>query len=300
MLRRIFALRQILVWNLAVLLLLVVSAGFVARQHEKARKQCVAKCVDFDSCHGAPADHVESCQECEANADWHLPGWYRAFGWPDGVTAWALILTLIVIAAQTRVAAIPTEATRKAADAALDSAKAANAQIQMMKDKERARLRLELRPFDPKDGASVGYLVRGDVFITGSTQANVESTYLIASICRGKINDEVYRAPMSIPRVMEANIIPIEVVTPLLRGAALVHRESDDIRDVLRNESDVYCFGCIRYGDLFGQMWEYRISKKFVFRSYGIPLADGSDLASGWWADHGAKDANGEHRVHRE
>jgi len=118
MLRRIFALRQILAWNFALLALLAIPAGFVARQDEQARKQCEAKCVDLDSSNVTPADHVEDCQKCEANAEWHFPGWYRAFGWPNGVTAWALILTLTVIAAQTRVAAISAEAARISARAA--------------------------------------------------------------------------------------------------------------------------------------------------------------------------------------
>src|SRR5271157_2049542 len=116
--KRIFSLRQILAWNLALLALLVLPAGFVAWQHEIARKQCEAKCVNPDSSHVAPANHVEKCQECEANAEWHFPGWYRAFGWPDGVTAWALIFTLIAIAAQTKATAISAEAARISAKAA--------------------------------------------------------------------------------------------------------------------------------------------------------------------------------------
>ena len=122
MLRSIFTLRQILAWNLALLVLLAIPAGFVACQHEIARKRCEAKCIDSYAPHVSPANQIESCQECETNAEWHFPGWYRAFGWPNGVTAWALLLTLIVIAAQTRVAAISVEAARISAESSQNQA----------------------------------------------------------------------------------------------------------------------------------------------------------------------------------
>lgn len=47
----------------------------------------------------------------------HPPSWIETFTWPDGVTAWALLLTLLVIAwqsAETRAAAIATEASVEA------------------------------------------------------------------------------------------------------------------------------------------------------------------------------------------
>lgn len=42
---------------------------------------------------------------------WVPPNWYHIFSWPEGVTTWAVILTLLAIAEQ-------TSETRKAAEAA--------------------------------------------------------------------------------------------------------------------------------------------------------------------------------------
>jgi hypothetical protein len=47
-------------------------------------------------------------QENVPDAEEHPPSWFRFFRWPDGTTTWAIIFTLIAIAAQ-------TEQTKKAA-----------------------------------------------------------------------------------------------------------------------------------------------------------------------------------------
>lgn len=41
------------------------------------------------------------------------PSWHHFFAWPDGATAWAIILTLIVLADQTRQTARSTQATER-------------------------------------------------------------------------------------------------------------------------------------------------------------------------------------------
>ncbi|MGB8030086.1 MAG: hypothetical protein WCF30_10515 [Terracidiphilus sp.] len=92
---------------------ILVVAGFVASQDEKARQQCETKCVDFDTSQVSPPNHVENCQKCEADAEWHFPGWYRTFRWPDGVTTWALVLTLLTLAEQSRQTSISAKAAAR-------------------------------------------------------------------------------------------------------------------------------------------------------------------------------------------
>ena len=63
------------------------------------------------------------------------PWWHKLVAWPEGITAWLLVLTLGAIIWQ-------AWETRKAAQGAKDGAAAAMAQIQFMKDKERARIEI--------------------------------------------------------------------------------------------------------------------------------------------------------------
>ncbi len=60
-------------------------------------------------------------------------GWHKLVSWPEGITAWAILLTLGAIIWQ-------AWETRKAAKGASASADAAIIQIKTMKDRERARL----------------------------------------------------------------------------------------------------------------------------------------------------------------
>ncbi len=60
------------------------------------------------------------------------------FGWPNGITVWALMLTLMAIEEQ-------TTATEDAANAAYGSLSFAEAQMEMMREKERARLDVDAR-----------------------------------------------------------------------------------------------------------------------------------------------------------
>lgn len=60
----------------------------------------------------------------------HAPEWVQAFTWPEGVTVWALILTLMVIAWQSVETHASAEAARVAGQAALKQAELAEAAFQ--------------------------------------------------------------------------------------------------------------------------------------------------------------------------
>ena len=71
------------------------------------------------------------------------PWWHKLVAWPEGITAWLLLLTLGAIlwqAWETRKAAV---ATADSANAAYGSVRFAEAQWEMMKDKERARIEIK-------------------------------------------------------------------------------------------------------------------------------------------------------------
>jgi hypothetical protein len=92
-------------------------AIYVSHQYQKARGGCEKECAQAGNGARFSAVRHELCDECQQNAERNFPRWYRLFSWPEGITAWAIILTLIVIAEQ-------TSQTRVAAEAALLNAKA--------------------------------------------------------------------------------------------------------------------------------------------------------------------------------
>jgi len=116
----------------------LVFAFFVSGEYQKATEQC-----EQDRAHGKvsgspAAGQPENSNECEEYAERHSPGWYRVFRWTDGVTVWALILTLLTIAEQSRQTAI--------------SAKAAARGIEIQKIGQRAWLviRSAMKDYEPK------------------------------------------------------------------------------------------------------------------------------------------------------
>jgi hypothetical protein len=119
---------------LALLFVLIVAILGMSRYAETRKKK-----HQDDTSHiqrGAtitPDKASEGTKETDKTED--SPSWIDTFTWPDGVTMWALLLTLFVIAWQS------TE-TR-------DAANAANAQIKMMKEKDRARLAITPGGFSP-------------------------------------------------------------------------------------------------------------------------------------------------------
>lgn len=177
----------------------------------------------------------------------HPPSWIETFTWPDGVTAWALLLTLLVIAWQS------TE-TR-------DAAKSANAQIQMMKDKERARIAVDFPPsiLDLDDGpewtVGIGVVYAGTKIIVsnwGGTNAfNVTAKAQITETPGSPLLfDEV--SVLDIPVVLKSNINPLTVdVISLLKGV-------DHVAAVQNKSEILYLVGTITYDDIFEGSHETR------------------------------------------
>jgi len=117
----------------AVVAILVLSV-YVSRQDQKTRDQYKQKCAQLNDGMVSPASHREDCDKGADDAARHLPRWYQVFGWPEGITTLAILLTLVVIAdqtAQTKRAAIATEEAAKAGrDSAAASLKQANVAMQ--------------------------------------------------------------------------------------------------------------------------------------------------------------------------
>jgi hypothetical protein len=139
MLKRIFS------WRYLIAVVIILGGCiYVSRQDQKTRDQYEQKCNQLNASAVAPTGHYEDCDKGAENAARHLPRWYRVFGWPEGITTWAILLTLLALAEQTSQTRRAADATAETANAAYGSLTFAEAQMDLMKEEKRARLDLNV------------------------------------------------------------------------------------------------------------------------------------------------------------
>lgn len=260
----------------------------------------------------SPSAHDDHPQENAKKSEPASPRWFGFFNWPEGITAWAIFLTLFAIAEQTK-------QTKKAAEAALISANAASAQIgemrsqagilrrqiELMKEqsdlmvgKERAKLRIELEPFRPTRSSDERdiYSVVGSVSIYGYTEAFIVRTQIYAWISVDGIFNplpEWHFQITGVPSVVRAGTLPISFTTFVNAkdGPAM----ENEIVPVCEKRASIYCKAKIEFSDAFGQRWVLRLRRRFDFLWPSL-----APDAIGEWKDTGPPEDNGEYRVEDE
>ena len=81
-------------------LLVLAGIPLVAYQQHRAAKQYRAHRAEYCSTLVATPEQKEACEEEGTSAKDYLPWGYELFGWPEGVTTWAIIATGFFIAWQ--------------------------------------------------------------------------------------------------------------------------------------------------------------------------------------------------------
>ena len=76
-------------------------AVYVAVQDERATQQSAQKAEHLGSGVEASSD-ANHAKEHIRNSEGNTPSWFGFFRWPNGTTTWAIVLTLLAIAEQTR------------------------------------------------------------------------------------------------------------------------------------------------------------------------------------------------------
>jgi len=107
--------------------MLVVVLGlavFIARQDERAAQESAQKAADHQSAAAPTKTDEDHSKEDIADSERNGPSWYGFFRWPIGTTTWAIILTLMAIAEQTKQTAIAAKATRQATEHLIASERA--------------------------------------------------------------------------------------------------------------------------------------------------------------------------------
>lgn len=136
-----------LVICLKLILAIAVVVGaivLVTYEEHKASDKYQRDCQSHVSPISPPRNdnNGQSQNECQ-DPKKYMPWWYVLIAWPEGITVWAILATLGAIIWQ-------SNETRRAADATMDSANAAygsvtfaEAQWQLIRDKERARIEIK-------------------------------------------------------------------------------------------------------------------------------------------------------------
>ena len=98
----------VLVFSLAV---------YVAIQDERAAQQSAQEAKQPSKSTVGAVPDSDHPQQKKPNPIGDLPGWYGFFRWPNGTTTWAILLTLLAIAEQTRLLEQYVAATKDGVEA---------------------------------------------------------------------------------------------------------------------------------------------------------------------------------------
>jgi len=179
---------------------------------------------------------------------------------------------------------------------AKQNADTAIAQIEMVKSKERAQLRIEFDPlsltYDPK---SDGYPVRFKVILDGLTRATILYESIAAYLADAPGTKQMPWEPLGIGGTFRPDSSPFESVIFIQADGYFTENETDHDRVNLVRERklDVYVTGRIRYRDLFGDEWELGIDR--VWQQWG-GWYGGDGKIAGVWTEAG----NGKGDYHRK
>jgi hypothetical protein len=197
-----------------------------------------------------------------------------------------------------------TETLKDSVKAAQASADAASAQIQLMKNKERGRLRIEFDKPDLVHGPDPdnGYELPFRLILDGTTQVYItESSCFIGIHVSGDPVGDPWWNWLGVPKT----------ITPedrIYKGTATILTDEkpwgepitgvDEARVALVREDKLHVFarGFVLYEDIFDGIWGVRFNLKWQY-STKFPSFDEVDLSSGWWASIGD---NGEYKAEKQ
>jgi hypothetical protein len=159
-------------WPMALLLVLIVAVLCMSRyaENRKANYQNNAEAV------GPKASVTQNNLSKgiqSTNKPEHSQSWIDTFTWPEGATAWALFLTLLVIAWQSVETHAAAEATVASVEAAKRQTDLIREQLDTQVQRERARLNLEVQPIEISEGGFEDWIIlKSCIELTNSGHSN--------------------------------------------------------------------------------------------------------------------------------
>jgi uncharacterized repeat protein (TIGR01451 family) len=130
---------------LAILALIFALAIYVSIQNRRSTAKATQQGAPPTNTIIAAESHDDQSDNHTSNTERNSPTWYRLFAWPEGITTWAIILTLLAVAEQARESAKATQAVRDSLPHQERAAKAALLNAQAVVSAERAWIIPELK-----------------------------------------------------------------------------------------------------------------------------------------------------------
>lgn len=216
-------------------------------------------------------------------------GLLRAYPWKELLAPANIPLWILVI-----VGAWVAFAARRSLRAIAAQTRELKRQNEMIVSRERARLRVEMLPFDPlvTKGNLHAFEIRAEVSISGPTDAFIDRTEFRAVI--GDQPDSVdFNASfpssmLNLGKVLRANSRPAQGMT-LLRQPSAEILGPENMSEIVLGKHGIHAAGSITYRDVFDGRWIFRF-RYFYKATY---LNDGTPLG-GYWTQIGSPEQNGE------
>ena len=242
---------------------------------------------------------------------------YQVFGWPNGITVWALFLTMMVVAEQTSQTRRAAEATAISADAtekqaaqvesqtgilrdsvgvAQASADAAQRNIELTILKEQARIKVRVGNLTivELDGGVFMAVVKVEVFNFGATKAFIGRNHIDFDITDSKTSHVVgLPDPLTTEPVIHATENPVEKTLSFFTDTG-----SDTIRALNVGELFAHLHGMVSYTDVFERQHEIRFRYMWTPDHWVVaiqPIASPGAIEKtlfGEWQKHGGDQDN--------
>lgn len=285
-------LKRLVSWKYGIAVVLILGCSiYVSRQDQKTRDEYETKCNQIKAVTVSQGTHQEDCDKGAEDAARHLPRWYRVFGWPEGITTWAILLTLLVIADQ-------TAQTKRAAIATEDAAKAAMDSVEVIKRKEKARVKVRIGKLEvvkvETTNDSYFAVVKVELFNFGETKAFIANSCGDFSITRSdKPHATKFPEPLTSEPVIHATENPLEKKFPFFCDTG-----HDIIRSLNTGELFAHLYGMVSYTDVFEAPRVIRFRYLWTPNMHGVQLRKliSKDALShslyGEWKQHGDEQDN--------
>ncbi|MGB6871047.1 MAG: hypothetical protein WA399_14185 [Acidobacteriaceae bacterium] len=234
-----------------ILIVLCIGAVFYMSRNAENREAKRQTNAQRGSPHAVIPPDGNSQSGQNANESHQYPSWIDTFRWPEGATAWALFLTLVVIGWQ-------SNETRRAANAALT-------QEQNVRKKERARLEVVFPP-DPPTSLEQTIVNRDDsrtelveisVEIMRDGESNAYNVRVVAQVsARGTLRGEKFLSwgdELQCPKVIRDADSDKPVRISLAPGGfgSFITIPQKEMESVRQGKAFLHAFGRVSYEDVF-------------------------------------------------
>jgi hypothetical protein len=272
---------------LAVLLAFAPAAAAVDSQPTSVQDRRKAE-------NASPSSTVSvNCNACDqTNQSKNQPkGWHKFTAWPEGIATWAIMLTLAAIVWQ-------SWETRRSARAALLNIDVMKEQLDVARQKERARLRAELTQDVDLDLTDSPHVVLIDCKIHNHGGSIAFISFGLYKCWIGETSGpeepESGEASANLPEVLAPgeSCDPAIALLDSKKVVDLTMWNTDDprVEGVRTGSHCIYLTGTIGYTNIFDETWIVKFRRRYTVYEYG------SGLAQGIWSKYGAADDNEEYK----